>query len=301
MAANYWASSQRLHWQFTREKLAEVRNQLDLVDKEAVKQYPLPERRCLSIYFNIQIVRLGRRMQIRQQALATAQLYLRRFYTRVQIRDTNPYLVLATCVYLACKMEECPQHIRVVTSEARTFWPDFISGEISKIAECEFYLISEMNSYLIVHHPYRTLQDLTPVIGLTPEEGISSWSVINDSYLTDLPMLYPPHIIALTAIFLSAVLKSTHSGQVNLHGAAVSSVPAAVAAVVASGGTTGGSSAPQSRINKLIEWYAESGVDMEAIIDCTQEIISLYEVWDTFVDKVCKEQLSRMIKQRGLT
>ena len=158
-----------------------------------------------------------------------------------------------------------------------------------------------MNSYLIVHHPYRTLQDLTPVIGLTPEEGISSWSVINDSYLTDLPMLYPPHIIALTAIFLSAVLKSTHSGQVNLHGATVSAVPAAVAAVVASGGTTGGSSAPQSRINKLIEWYAESGVDMEAIIDCTQEIISLYEVWDTFVDKVCKEQLSRMIKQRGLT
>ena len=71
----------------------------------------------------LEIVRLGRRMQIRQQALATAQLYLRRFYTRVQIRDTNPYLVLATCVYLACKMEECPQHIRVVTSEARTFWP----------------------------------------------------------------------------------------------------------------------------------------------------------------------------------
>lgn len=53
MAANYWASSQRLHWQFTREKLAEVRNQLDAVDKEAVKLFPLPERRHLSIYFNI--------------------------------------------------------------------------------------------------------------------------------------------------------------------------------------------------------------------------------------------------------
>lgn len=62
-------------------------------------------------------------MQIRQQALATAQLYLRRFYTKVPIRDTNPYVVLATCVYLACKMEECPQHIRVVAGEARTFWP----------------------------------------------------------------------------------------------------------------------------------------------------------------------------------
>ena len=70
-----------------------------------------------------EIVRLGRRMQIRQQALATAQLYLRRFYTKVSIRATNPYLVLATCVYLACKMEECPQHIKVVASEAKAFWP----------------------------------------------------------------------------------------------------------------------------------------------------------------------------------
>lgn len=70
-----------------------------------------------------EIVRLGRRMSIRQQALATAQLYLRRFYTKVPIRATNPYLVLATCVYLACKMEECPQHIKVVAGEAKTFWP----------------------------------------------------------------------------------------------------------------------------------------------------------------------------------
>jgi cyclin-C len=60
---------------------------------------------------------------VRQQALATAQLYVRRFYTKIEIRQTNPYLVMATAVYLACKMEECPQHIRLVVSEARTFWP----------------------------------------------------------------------------------------------------------------------------------------------------------------------------------
>jgi len=53
MAANYWASSQRQHWQFTREKLAEIRNKLDDGDKDAVKLYPIPERRHLSIYFNI--------------------------------------------------------------------------------------------------------------------------------------------------------------------------------------------------------------------------------------------------------
>lgn len=62
-------------------------------------------------------------MSVRQQALATAQVYIRRFYSKVAIRRTNPYLVLVTALYLACKMEECPQHIRVVVSEARQLWP----------------------------------------------------------------------------------------------------------------------------------------------------------------------------------
>ena len=62
-------------------------------------------------------------MNVRQQALATAQIYVRRFYSRVEIRRTNPYLVLVTAFYLACKMEECPQHIRSVVLEARQAWP----------------------------------------------------------------------------------------------------------------------------------------------------------------------------------
>lgn len=70
-----------------------------------------------------EINRLGKRLQVRQQAMATAQLYVRRFYSKVEIRRTNPYLVIATAVYLACKMEESPQHIRLVVTEARTLWP----------------------------------------------------------------------------------------------------------------------------------------------------------------------------------
>lgn len=62
-------------------------------------------------------------MSTRQQALATAQVYIKRFYTKVDLRQTNPYLVLTTAFYLACKMEECPQHIRFVVSEARGLWP----------------------------------------------------------------------------------------------------------------------------------------------------------------------------------
>ena len=67
-------------------------------------------------------------MSVRQQVLATAQVYVRRFYTKVEIRRTNPYLVMATALYLACKMEECPQHIRHVVHEARQIWSSSLSS-----------------------------------------------------------------------------------------------------------------------------------------------------------------------------
>ena len=52
MAANYWASTQRRHWQFSRETLAEIREQLEDEDRNLVQQYPLPDRRLLSKFFN---------------------------------------------------------------------------------------------------------------------------------------------------------------------------------------------------------------------------------------------------------
>jgi len=303
MAANFWASTQRHHWQFSKQKLADIRKKLEDEDRALVQQYPLPERRLLSIYFNQQIGKLGRRMQVRQQALATAQVYVRRFYTKVEIRRTNPYLVLATAFYLACKMEECPQHIRLVVGEARNIWPDFIISDTSKLGECEFFLISEMNSQLIVHQPYRTLIDLQGTFSMTQDETNLAWSVINDHYLTDLPLLYPPHVIAITAIFLAVVLKPS---QTSLHATGSSATAMANAAHTASNLSSGTQTAgaagqpPQTKAQKLVSWLAESGVDMEAVIDSTQEIISLYEIWEQYNDKVCKEQIARFVKARGL-
>lgn len=123
MAANFWSSTQKLYWQFSKTEIQEMRQQLESDEAAIYQQYPLPDRRLLSIFFNQQLVKLGKRMSVRQQALATAQVYVRRFYIKVDVRDTNPYLILATALYLACKMEESPQYIRVVVSEARNMWP----------------------------------------------------------------------------------------------------------------------------------------------------------------------------------
>ncbi|KXG47795.1 Cyclin C/H [Penicillium griseofulvum] len=302
MAANYWASSQRRHWLFSREKLADIREGLREKDKVAHSQFPLPDQRLLNIYFNQQLIKLGKRMSTRQQAIATAQVYLKRFYTKNEIRQTSPYLVLTTAFYLACKMEECPQHIRFVVGEARGLWPEFITPDVAKLGECEFALISELSSQLIVHHPYRTLSELQTELSLTSDEVALAWSVINDHYLTDLPLLHPPHVIAIMAIIVAVVFKPTHSsaypgtGQSALAGSMRDGGGMQMLAALSD--KTG--SGPPPKIQKLVGWLAESEVDIKAVIECTQELVSLYEVWEQYSEKNCKDLLGRMVKSKNL-
>jgi len=140
MASSYWESTQRKFWTFTRQELDQERKRIEDTERNLVNTYPLPDRRHLSIYFShrefpsmywkveqadisvAELAKMARPLGIRQQALATAQIYIRRFYAKTEIRRTNPALVLATALYLACKMEESPQHIRMVLAEARHCW-----------------------------------------------------------------------------------------------------------------------------------------------------------------------------------
>lgn len=253
-----------------------------------------------------------RKLAIRQQAFATAQLYIRRFYIKVDIRKTNPYLVMATALYLACKMEECPQHIRVIVSDARTRWPsmlrcteifyraltqlsDYITSDISKVGECEFFLISEMNCQLIVHHPYRTLDALRETLALTDDEARLSWRVINDHYLTDLPLLYPPHVVAVTAIFLALVLNPTPNAP---QGTASSASALANTFQNMNHGVLESSlsSSTQGKVKHFVTWLAEGEIDIKAMIECTQEIISLYEVLERYDENKVKESIQQMVK-----
>lgn len=293
--------------------------------------------------------------------MATAQVYVKRFYTKVEIRRTNPFLVITTALYLACKMEECPQHIRLMTQEARSLWtgkrpcpfpwpscrsaparlPDAdmqLFHDPSKIGECEFWLISEMNSHLIIHQPYRTLTSLQSQLNLTNDEMALAWSIINDHYMTDLPLIYPPHTIALTAILLAIVFRpsqnsgagqgaaSQGSGSASLGQPNVASVNAVTAALTqlqrhpptpgggampgqqAGGqqatGTDGASNANKierfSKVQRFGFWLAESNIDIEAMVDCTQELISFYDCQEQYNDKLTREQIVRFIKARGL-
>lgn len=296
MAANYWESSQVKYWTFTKDELSQTRNALSESNRALHTKYELPESRHMNIFLQQQIVKLGRRLNLRQQVLATAQIYIRRFYTRVEIRRTNPYLVMTTALYLACKMEECPIHIRSMFGEAARHWPELGISDTSKIGECEFHLISTLSSRLIIHHPYRTLHDLTE-LNLTTDESSLASMIINDHYNTDLPFLYPPHVIAVTAIFLAVVLRPTQSG---LQAHSTSSTTGAASANQVQQAVQQGlgsiTKTHHARVMRIVEWLAETRVDMEAVIYATQDLISLYEAWESYSERPCKEGISRFLK-----
>ncbi|KAJ0164691.1 RNA polymerase II holoenzyme cyclin-like subunit [Colletotrichum tanaceti] len=315
MAANYWESTQRRFWLFPKDELQAVRQKLEDDNAELVQMFPLPQPRHLAIFFNQQVNRLGKRMVIRQQAMATAQVYIKRLYTKVEIRRTNPYLVVATALYLACKIEECPQHIRLIVSEARSLWPDFLSLDTSKLGECEFFMISEMSSQLIVYAPYRTLNSYQQELSLTQEDVNLGWSILNDHYMTDLPLLYPPHIIALTAILLVLVLRPSSSMSGSNQPTATNIAAASAALAQAQGRAPGLPPTPGTpnpadkekqpearfgRVQRYGAWLAESNVEIAAMVDCTQELISFYECHEQYNDKLTREQINRFVKARVL-
>lgn len=135
---------------------------------------------------------------------------------------------------------------------------------------------------------------------LTSDEIALAWSVINDHYLTDLPLLYPPHIIGVMAIVIAVVFRPS---QTNLHG---SSAAPSLAGAMRDGGTNifaalgDMSSNGSPRVQKVIGWLAESDVDIKAVVECTQELIALYEIWEQYSEKNCKELVTRMVKSKNL-
>src|SRR4051812_19848761 len=74
-------------------------------------------------------------------------------YFRNAFRNTDPLLVAATCMYLACKIEECPHHIKNVLTEMRNVVTE------SKIGKKKY---SPPHPPFNSHYPYPPLDGTFP-------------------------------------------------------------------------------------------------------------------------------------------
>ncbi|SCU88617.1 LADA_0E11166g1_1 [Lachancea dasiensis] len=299
MSASYWESTQRLKWQHTRESLSAERRQLWLLEcqlfpqgltvtmenskgqgEPVTRNIPITSIEMhygrdynLRIYCYFLIMKLGRRLNIRQYALATAHVYLSRFLLRASVRECNLYLLVTTCIYLACKVEECPQHIRSLVNEARSLWPEFVPPDPTKVTEFEFYVLEELQSYLVVHHPYRSMEQIVQALHTEPygltlsaDDLQNTWSLINDSYITDVHLIFPPHVIAMACFFVIVCLQKNQW------------------------------SSYQETFNRFI---AESQVDLAEVMNTIQDLIALYDCWDRYNEPWIKFLLHSLYSRRG--
>uniref|UniRef100_A0A2K5F8B8 Cyclin C n=1 Tax=Aotus nancymaae TaxID=37293 RepID=A0A2K5F8B8_AOTNA len=125
MAGNFWQSSHYLQWILDKQDLLKERQKdLKFLSEE--------EYWKLQIFFTNVIQALGEHLKLRQQVIATATVYFKRFYARYSLKSIDPVLMAPTCVFLASKVEEFG-----VVSNTR------LTAAATSVCKCKKYISPE--------------------------------------------------------------------------------------------------------------------------------------------------------------
>ncbi|KAA0201807.1 hypothetical protein HAZT_HAZT011535 [Hyalella azteca] len=221
------------------------------------------EYQKIMIFFTNFIQQLGETLKLRQQVVATATVFLKRFYARYSLKCIDPLLLAPTAVFLASKVEECGviSNNRLISTCQQVVKNKFgyaysteFPYRINQVLECEFYLLENMDCCLIVFQPYRPLIQYGQDLNCDSDTLQLSWTIVNDSLRTDVCLLYPPYQIALACLQLACVVHNKDCKQ----------------------------------------WFAELNTDMDNIMGVTSHLLSLYELWKNYDEK--KEILALLQK-----
>ena len=202
MAGNFWHSSHHQQWILDKQDLIRERqHDLQFLTED--------EYQKLFIFFSNLIQVLGEQLKLRQQVIATATVYFKRFYARNSLKNIDPLLLAPTCIFLASKVEEfgvistnrlistCQSVIKNKFSYA---YQQEFPYRVTQVLECEFYLLENLDCCLIVYQPYRPLIPIIQDIGQEDQLLTLTWRIINDSLRTDVSLLYPPYQIAIACL-----------------------------------------------------------------------------------------------------
>lgn len=174
------------------------------------------------------IIEIGNKNNQDRKIVNTAIVYFRRLYTRytslsfvngrVRFNQVHPYLAVPTTFYLASKVEEtitsCSRILSYFETVCRNHKIEPVKWEVEDVLKCENVILDELQYSLLVYHPFRPLRHFLSLFHL--EEYLQSCTyfsirsvthsnIINDSFYTTIPLLIPPHMIALTAIYMVCI------------------------------------------------------------------------------------------------
>ena len=268
MAGNFWESSHHGQWILSAQDLSRER----ATDLETLSE---DEYQNIFAFFADFLQVLGEMLKIRQQVVATATLYFRRFYSRNPLRSVDPMLLMPACVTLASKVEEfgiislkrlLPSIASLIKNKFSYAFPSgyqYPYCSTSEVQECEFYLLEMLDCSLVTYQPYRPLVAYVTDMAADDKQLLSlAWSVVNDSLRTDAGLLFPPFLIAIAALHMACVLL-------------------------------------QDRGSGHKDWFASLNVDFEDILDVTKHLLSFYSRARSFdAKKEIRDLLLKVPKPR---
>lgn len=140
---------------------------------------------------------------------------------RLRFNQVHPYLAAPTCFYLASKVEE----IMITASRVQSYFVavckshnvEPLQWTVEEILKCENLVLDQLNYNLIIFQPFRSLrhllvlfhlEDFLPSCTYPLSFSVDPSALVNDSFFTFIPLLYPPHLIALTAVYMICIFNS---------------------------------------------------------------------------------------------
>ena len=202
-------------WLFTEAELSRTPSILDGLPPEKER-----ENRAKGVNF---ILQAGIMLKLPQITLATASVFLHRFFMRhpMSIVPSRPgfhyYSMAATSLFLATKVEEnCRKMKELVVACVRVAQKD--PNKVVDEQDTEFWrwkdnilhnedlLLEAICFDLNLDPPYRALFDFLVYFGEENNKRLrnAAWAFVNDSYLTMLCLLFSSKTIAASALYAAA-------------------------------------------------------------------------------------------------
>uniref|UniRef100_A0A8D0L5L6 Cyclin-H n=1 Tax=Sphenodon punctatus TaxID=8508 RepID=A0A8D0L5L6_SPHPU len=145
-----------------------------------------------------------------RSVVGTACMYFKRFFLNNSVMEYHPRIIMLTCAFLACKVDEFNVSSAQFVGNLRES-PLGQEKALEQILEYELLLIQQLNFHLIVHNPYRPFEgfliDLKtryPLLENPETLRKAADDFLNRVALTDAYLLFTPSQIALTSILSSA-------------------------------------------------------------------------------------------------
>ncbi|XP_065520157.1 cyclin-H isoform X1 [Lathamus discolor] len=219
----YHSSTQRKHWTFcSRQELARCREEANRnfhskaaatgkVHQNDLRLLKPHEELAICKHYEKRLLDFCSifKPAMPRSVVGTASMYFKRFYLNNSVMEYHPRIIMLTCAFLACKVDE----FNVSSAQFVGNLRESHAGQekaLEQILEYELLLIQQLNFHLIVHNPYRPFEgfliDLKtryPVLENPEVLRKTADDFLSRVALTDAYLLFSPSQIALAAILSS--------------------------------------------------------------------------------------------------